>query len=268
LLHRTAKTIKPTDSMQGVHILFLSLLLLSLHERNAFQCRNRALPTASSRIEKRTAIDTKKEYDTLATQEEPKRTWETVALADARETVETFELSARNINTISESASSKEKLDALSSLRGTYYINGLASCLIGKVLISPFEAHGFIKSITFHGNGSATFRSRYVSTPVTSMERRLQTPFSRGVMSRVFDTPFKFLNAFLSQERNTANLACRLWPPNTPQNFDKLKKLVVGGDNAASFVLDPETLATLGPLTDVDSSFADLNGKKVLAHTR
>eukprot|EP00913_Durusdinium_trenchii_P020052 g18846.t1 len=67
---------------------------------------------------------------------------------------------------------------ALQALRGTYYLNGLASCDQGGRLVHPFEAHGFLRSFQFHGDGSITYRGRLVyasSTYVSDAEDFLGT---------------------------------------------------------------------------------------------
>lgn len=150
---------------------------------------------------------------------------------------------------------------ALKALRGTYYLNGLASCDQGGRLVHPFEAHGFIRSFQFHGDGSITYRGRFVETPCCSMERAAGRPLFRGVFSNVvdFDLPLGLLNAFSPRTRETANLTCRLWPPKRGEDT----VLVASGDNDTPMALDPETLETLGPAT-----FPGLSGEKWLAHTR
>lgn len=151
--------------------------------------------------------------------------------------------------------------EALKALRGTYYLNGLASCDQGGRLVHPFEAHGFIRSFQFHGDGSITYRGRFVETPCSSMERAAGRPLFRGVFSNVvdFDLPLGLLNAFSPRTRETANLTCRLWPPKNGEGT----VLVASGDNDTPMALDPKTLETIGPAT-----FPGLSGEKWLAHTR
>ena len=74
---------------------------------------------------------------------------------------------------------------APAGLRGTWYVNGLASCRVGDRLVHPFEAHGFVKAFTFDGEGGATLTTRFVETPCQRWEARLQRPLVRGAMSNV-----------------------------------------------------------------------------------
>ncbi|CAJ1415169.1 unnamed protein product [Effrenium voratum] len=149
---------------------------------------------------------------------------------------------------------------ALRALRGTYYLNGLASCDQGGRLVHPFEAHGFMRSFCFHGDGSITYRGRFVETPCSTIERAAGRPLFRGVFSNVVDfgLPFGLLNALSPRTRETANLTCRLWPRSKADMV-----LLASGDNDTPMALDPETLATLGP-----AELPGLAGEKWLAHTR
>ena len=74
---------------------------------------------------------------------------------------------------------------APAGLKGTWYVNGLASCRVGDRLVHPFEAHGFVKAFTFDGKGGATLTTRFVETPCQRWEARLQRPLVRGAMSNV-----------------------------------------------------------------------------------
>ncbi|CAK9115066.1 unnamed protein product, partial [Durusdinium trenchii] len=157
---------------------------------------------------------------------------------------------------------------ALQALRGTYYLNGLASCDQGGRLVHPFEAHGFLRSFQFHGDGSITYRGRFVETTCSSMERAAGRPLFRGVFSNVvdFDLPLGLLNAFSPRTRETANLTCRRWPPRAPRGVGGppcSAVLVASGDNDTPMALDPTTLETLGP-----APFPGLSDEKWLAHTR
>lgn len=198
---------------------------------------------------------------------EPKNTWKKVALTEPTEVVESWDFQSKNLQSTDGVKDSMERLNAFAKLQGTYYINGLGSCAVGSRLVHPFEAHGFMKSLELHGNATATFRSKFIETPCTSIERSLKTPLFRGVMSRPFAPPFTFLNAVSPQERNTANLACRVWPPTGTITTDS-PQLIVSGDNGAPYVLNPRTLQTEGRLAEVNRDFRNLDGIKLLAHTR
>ncbi|CAE8584820.1 unnamed protein product, partial [Polarella glacialis] len=185
-----------------------------------------------------------------------------VALSDPEEREELWDLRERN-----RLDTSPEDWELLSSLRGTYYLNGLASVKVGSRLVHPFEAHGFLRSIEFHGDGMATYRASYVHTLCESLERSVKTPLFRGVFSNVvdFDSPLGLLNSISPGTRDTANLACRFWPPpgQTPATSSRSPQLIASGDNGTPMVLDPRTLSSQGAL-----DFEGLGGRKWLAHTR
>mmetsp|Transcript_19972 Transcript_19972/g.25163 ORF Transcript_19972/g.25163 Transcript_19972/m.25163 type:complete len:600 (+) Transcript_19972:35-1834(+) len=251
-------------------VLFVIILLGSLVE--AFLPHSNLIITLQtlqshprfSSLEDQEFLTTTKDEELLNREEqdllnlEPRNTWQTIALSEPEE--ETFPFNLKDCDILGG-----EKIGNLEKLEGKYFINGLASCAVGERVVHPFEAHGFIKSIEFHGNGTATFQSKYVNTFLTSLERNLKRPVSRGVMSRIFDGPFKFLNILSPQERNTANLACRAWPPSSVSS--EQQRLLVGGDNSAPYCLDIQNLNTKGLLSNEDS-FVEIKGKKMLAHTR
>ena len=146
---------------------------------------------------------------------------------------------------------------APAGLKGTWYVNGLASCRVGDRLVHPFEAHGFVKAFTFDGKGGATLTTRFVETPCQQWEARLQRPLVRGAMSNVaeFDKfPDHLLNAASPSTRSVAQLAVRSWAG----------RLFAGTDNAPWYGLDPATLETLG----VEDMGGALAGQNPLAHTR
>jgi len=151
-----------------------------------------------------------------------------------------------------------------SDLKGTYYVNGLASCQVFDRLVHPFEAHGFFKAITFPGNDNEEqdettirLKAKYVETPVYQLETRFKRPLFRGAMSSIADTSSfmgAILNALSPTQRETANLAVRPWA----------NKLLVTADNCPFFRVDEDSLETLG----VESFNGALAGQKMLAHTR
>lgn len=193
-----------------------------------------------------------------ARREVAKETFRAMALAEPHEVVETWDLRERSIL-----GAASEALEMLAGLKGTYYLNGLASCQVGDRLVHPFEAHGFIRSIEFHGDGKATYRGKFVETPCTSFERAAGRPLFKGVMSNVaeFRFPAALLNAISPGVRDTANLACRAWPPVGTSGVDPV--LIASGDNQLPVALCPEELVSQGAL-----GFDGLAGQKWLAHTR
>jgi hypothetical protein len=74
---------------------------------------------------------------------------------------------------------------APNGLRGTYYVNGLASCEIGDRLVHPLESHGFLKALSFQEDGTIHLKAKYIDTPVRKLETFAQRPLFRGAMSAV-----------------------------------------------------------------------------------
>ena len=121
-----------------------------------------------------TTTTTKKNIDDLNDDEElkqrqrsitAKETWSTIALEPTNNMKRTINLlQGHDSNTQNENNSDDSneikvynpKLynEFITSIKGTYYINGLSSCQIGERLIHPFEAHGYCKSFVFNGKGS------------------------------------------------------------------------------------------------------------------
>jgi carotenoid cleavage dioxygenase-like enzyme len=165
-------------------------------------------------------------------------------------------------------------LDRLKGLVGTYYVNGLASCRIGKRLIHPFESHGFLKRVELDFDQSpptASLTAKYVQTPVRKYESWLQRPLFRGAMSAVApmqkSNGLSMIQLFLSQllnalsptTRETANLAVRMWPSRPSSN--STSTLIASSDNCRFYLVDATTLETHGPEPVGSSS-------PMLAHTR
>ena len=108
-----------------------------------------------------------------------KQTWSTVALQP------TTNVKRKEIDLKSSIIYNQKSWDEFCTMKGTYYINGLASCQIGDRLIHPFEAHGFTKSLVFDGKGKVQYTSNIVNTPLTEKERNSNKIINRGVMSTV-----------------------------------------------------------------------------------
>ena len=173
-------------------------------------------------------------------------------------------------------------------LQGTYYINGLASCQIGPRLVHPFEAHGYVKSLSFDGEGRLVLQKSIINTPLTKMERERNAPIARGVMSSLDDVTSLtgwWRNVFAPTERDTANLVANLWPrPSSEVVKQGILEplLIVATDNGTPYVLDPATLEMRGTLAQIltDMAARDPNlsylkesarvvgTTKMLAHTR
>jgi carotenoid cleavage dioxygenase-like enzyme len=239
-----------------------------------------------------------------------KETWSTIALEPTKNMKRTINLhqalgldgNESNSDSQNEIKVYNQKLynEFITSIKGTYYINGLSSCQIGDRLIHPFEAHGYCKSFVFNGQGSLDITCSIIETPLTKKELSVQKILNRGVMSSVepgINNGSGILgnikNAFSSQERDTANLTADLWPrPNTSTSSTSSKSkststidpvLIVCTDNGEPYALDPKTLQTKGRLVDVipklkpifdpptnDEGQSSTGGKsnKFVAHTR
>jgi len=161
-----------------------------------------------------------------------------------------------------DSPRAAEKLADFCALKGTYYVNGLASCMVGDELVHPFESHGYAKALSLNGDGTATFRARITETACAAVERERGRVVHRGVMSKGLGFP---QNLVVPQDRDTANIALRAWPP-APDAPNRV--LIASGDNGTPHALDPRTLETRGPLPECVTSMAALEGKRLLAHTR
>lgn len=199
-----------------------------------------------------------------------KNVWSTVALQP------TLNVKRKTIEMKGHSATiTNQKLwDEFCAIKGTYFINGLASCQIGERLIHPFEAHGLIKSLVFDGQGRIEYTSNIINTPLTVKERRYNRIINRGVMSTVASMDSllgKIQNALSSSQRDTANLTVDLWPPPGTKTKDGIDPvLITCTDNGEPYALDPTTLETKGRLVDVVPKLKSVfpEGTKFLAHNR
>ena len=200
---------------------------------------------------------------------EAKKTWSTIALHPTEN--RQVSISLHDEATV---VHNQRLFNEFTSVKGTYFINGLANCQVGDRLIHPFEAHGYVKSLAFDGEGQLQFTSRIVETPITKKELQKNKILNRGVMSTVADMDSiwgNFQNAISPMERDTANLTADLWPPPGTKNADNIDPLlIVCTDNGEPYALDPKTLETKGRLRDVLPKLADAfpEGSKCLAHTR
>lgn len=197
-----------------------------------------------------------------------KRTWSTVALQkNPRQEV-------RSISLLEDATGVTDKKawrDFCTTIRGTYFINGLASCQLGDRILHPFEAHGLCKSLAFDGEGSLTFTVKLIETELNSQEADAQRILARGVMSTQhnYDNPLGAIrNAFSPTRRDTANLVANVWPlPTASSSLDPM--VLTCTDNGVPHVLDPKTMTTRGKLIDVVPKLKPLfAGKEFLAHTR
>ncbi|OEU11318.1 putative beta-carotene 15,15'-monooxygenase [Fragilariopsis cylindrus CCMP1102] len=224
-----------------------------------------------------------------------KETWSTIALEPTNNMKRTINL-LENTNNEIKVYNQKLYNEFITSIKGTYYINGLSSCQIGERLIHPFEAHGYCKSFVFNGKGQLDITCSIIETPLTKKELSVQKILNRGVMSSVepginngSGIIGNIKNALSSQERDTANLTADLWPrPKTSTSSTSTSSsstidpvLIVCTDNGEPYALDPKTLQTKGKLVDVipklkpifdppndESTGSSGKSNKFVAHTR
>ncbi len=198
-----------------------------------------------------------------------KETWSTVALQPTENSVEVM-----NLKSSSTVIHDQRLFDEFTSMKGTYFMNGLSNCQLGNRLVHPFEAHGYCKSLVFDGNGQVHLTSRIVDTPLSKKEREKDEILHRGVMSTVADMDSIFgnvKNALSPSDRDTANLTADLWPPPNTRNKDGIAPiLIVCTDNGEPYALDPQSLEMRGRLGDVLPKLKTVfpKGTKCLAHTR
>lgn len=185
-----------------------------------------------------------------------KVTFQTMVFADTSNRQVTLDLNEASV------VHNVEQFEEFKTIVGTFFINGLSSCRIGNRVVHPFEAHGFVRSLGFDGKGKLHFKTAIVETPLTQNERRFGLPLARGVMSSLGNP---LVNALVPAQRDTANLSAVLWPPPGLQNTVVAPVLIVAGDNGTPFRVDPITLKTLGPLSDV---IPELKDRPMLAHSR
>jgi carotenoid cleavage dioxygenase-like enzyme len=243
----------------------LCLLLLVPCACNAW------LTLPSSAVSKKVPL--KKVVQTTPTPEErraakAKETWNTIAWAPAETNRDEHISLDEDSNAVT--VFHKVLFDEFQTIKGTFFINGLSSSKIGPGMIHPMEAHGYIKSLTFNGEGSLHLKASIVKTPLAQIELILNFPVARGVMSSLSGSEFPQClgNAFASKERDTANLVATLWPP-SDSDSDMDPVLIVAGDNGSKYCVDPVTMKTKGSLeTCFPSMKKEIGGKKLLAHVR
>lgn len=123
-------------------------------------------------------------------------------------------------------------------LDGTFLRNGPGLMQVGEDAMSFFDAHALIAGVSFQ-NGQATFRSRFVRTPLFEKE----TAAKRIVKRRIFTNhPSRWSNLFALDFGNGAMHDVYAWGKGDGRR-------VVAGNDPGHFALDPKTLETKGPET-------------------
>lgn len=201
-----------------------------------------------------------------------KDVWKTVAFAPTprRDEIISLDNSNDSVTVLNEGLFE----DFKNKIKGTFFINGLSSCQIGRYTrqINPMESHGYVKSLAFDGKGSLHLKASIVETPLAQAENRLKCPIARGVMSSLAGTETALSclgNALAPTERDTANLVATLWPPSDTLDSEMEPVLIVAGDNGAPYCINPKTMESMGKLSWHTPDLNEhLGGKKMMAHMR
>lgn len=124
------------------------------------------------------------------------------------------------------------------ALAGTFLRSGPGLMELGEHDLSFFDGHALIAGITF-ADGAATFRSRFVRTPLYEKETRARAVLQRRVFT---NHPSRWSNLFALAFGNSAMHDVYAWGEGKDLR-------VVAGNDPGHFALDPRTLATTGPET-------------------
>ncbi len=123
-------------------------------------------------------------------------------------------------------------------LSGTVLRSGPGLMELGADCLNFFDGHALLAGVSFDG-GRATFRSRYVRTPLYERETARKGVVQRRIFS---NHPSRWSNLFALALGNSAMHDVYTWG-----DGDALR--VIAGNDPGHFALDPRTLATRGPET-------------------
>eukprot|EP00928_Gymnodinium_smaydae_P029081 TRINITY_DN22004_c0_g1_i1.p1 TRINITY_DN22004_c0_g1~~TRINITY_DN22004_c0_g1_i1.p1 ORF type:complete len:943 (-),score=113.58 TRINITY_DN22004_c0_g1_i1:214-2973(-) len=134
-------------------------------------------------------------------------------------------------------------------LRGTFFRNGPGIMeVFGTPLEHPIDGDGLVGKLTFHGDGRASFESKFVETATRTKEQKAQKMLFHGQMAtRAPTSDFRFRD------------------PSHTNVFHWAGKLLACHEYALPHELDPMTLKTLGP-TDLGGIISKT--KSLCAHYR
>lgn len=121
-------------------------------------------------------------------------------------------------------------------LEGTFLRSGPGLMEIGEHALNFFDGHALLAGITFAG-GQATFRSRYVRSPLYERETREKKVLKRRVFT---NHPSRWSNLFALELGNSAMHDVYAWGEG-----DRVR--IVAGNDPGHFAMDPRTLETKGP---------------------
>ncbi len=121
-------------------------------------------------------------------------------------------------------------------LQGTLLRSGPGRMRLGAASLNFFDGHALIAGLTF-AEGRATFRSRFVRTPLYERETAADAILQRRVFT---NHPSRWSNLFALSLGNSAMHDVYAWGEG-----DALR--IVAGNDPGHFALDARTLATLGP---------------------
>ena len=121
-------------------------------------------------------------------------------------------------------------------LSGTFLRAGPGRMQLGDAQLNFFDGHAMIAGVSFE-KGQATFRSRFVRTPLYEQETAQKTVVQRRLFT---NHPSRWSNLFALNLGNSAMHDVYAWG-------DGEAARVVAGSDPSHFALDPKTLATKGP---------------------
>ena len=121
-------------------------------------------------------------------------------------------------------------------LAGTFLRTGPGLLELGDARLNFFDGHAMVAGVSF-ANGEATFRSRFVRTPLYEEETAKKTVVKRRIFT---NHPSRWSNVLALDLGNSAMHDVYPWG-------DGEHLRVVAGNDGGHFALDPRTLATKGP---------------------
>ena len=134
-------------------------------------------------------------------------------------------------------------------LSGTFLRTGPGLIELGDAALNLFDGHALIAGVSFDA-GRATFRSRFVRTPLYESETEQRTVLARRPFT---NRPKRWSNLFALKFGNSAMHDVYVWGEGKHQR-------VVAGNDAGHFALDAHTLETLGAETWGGAAAAGMDG--------
>lgn len=137
------------------------------------------------------------------------------------------------------------------SLRGGRLLsNGPGWNQYGDINLHPFDGHGYLRSFSFHQDGTLSVKARFIETASYLLEKETNTFSVRGFATNPHDQFWK--NIGYTIPRNVANTTIYRWGD----------RLIAGWEGGEPHAVNPNTLETIGVETFNDT----IAGKITLAH--